>query len=178
MGAITPPLKKENNMSRENDTKKIYENFKVDLDSVLKTKPWVLDFRNEKVLTDQSDKETSNINNIMKTYLKTGMLPVKPNIQAIYADVSAMPTLESIHTTLKTAQESFLSIHPHIRAMINNNPANLAEFIVDPKNHDILQKYGLMKNRQDVDTNTAHEAPSKQENSSVQSSEGTNSNPN
>ena len=46
---------------------------------------------------DQSYKNVSDINNIMKQYQKTGILPNVKEKLARYADVSQVPTVEEAH---------------------------------------------------------------------------------
>ena len=114
----------------------------------------------------------------MQTFLRTGQLPVKQTQQPIFGDFTSIPSLETIYNTIKTAKDAFLTLPPDIRALCDNNPQNLANFALNPENHAILIKHGLIKKRQDADTGTAHDAPIKPGDNNVKPTEGTNSNSN
>lgn len=101
----------------------------------------------EKSLTDQSSKKMCDINLIMKQYQKTGLLPNFSQKIGQYLDISDVPSFEEAHDIVTEARSLFLELPSKIRKLMDNNPANLENFVLDPKNIDILVKEGLMEKR-------------------------------
>lgn len=142
-------------------------------------KPHALYFYDHPSKTKQEDVRSSNINSIMETFTKTGMLPVNSNRQPFYGDVSNLPTLENIHSEAIKARNSFLSLPLAIRQLCNHDPANFPKIIANKEYSDILQKNGiLIPKEQNVrsDKEKAHDAPTNKEKSHDNGNQGTSSN--
>lgn len=127
-----------------------------------KQKPEKLQFGGNKVrehdyyddnpsLTDQSDLKSSDINTIMEQYVKTGMLPVQDRINAIYADVSDVPTLETAFKIASEASELFSQLPPQVRLAMDNDASQLENFISNTENHEFLIKHGVIIPREKSD---------------------------
>lgn len=99
--------------------------------------------------TDQSFAKSVNINNIIKKFQKTGILP-NTSGQAVYADVSALPSLEEAHRIIKTAESAFLDLPSDVRKLMDNNPLKMEMWLSDEANYDMAVKYGLLEKKSKV----------------------------
>lgn len=96
------------------------------------------------IITDQSYKNECDINLIMANYAKTGLLSHVTTIQPKYVDNSIIPNLETAFDIVNAAEESFYSLPPDIRRLMDNDPSQLEIFISDPKNQRILTENGIL----------------------------------
>lgn len=99
-------------------------------------------------MTDQSDKNYLDINNIMQNYAKTGILPQFREKIAHYMDASVLPSYMEAHEQIQEAKLLFEAIPAKIRKMMDNNPQNLEPFLKDPENKEILIKYGVLEKKE------------------------------
>lgn len=95
-------------------------------------------------ITDQSHKSMCDINAIMESYRKTGMLPQMRHKQPFFMDVSNVPSIENAYDLVQQAKENFMALPSDIRKLMDNDPRKLETFVKNPENHDTLRKYGLM----------------------------------
>lgn len=102
-------------------------------------------------MTDQTQAASTDINNIMKRYEKTGQLEdlirmgMAGDTGMFYGDFTDAPTFqEALNITLH-AQEQFGRLDAHIRNRFENDPAKFLEFATDEKNKDEMRKMGLLK---------------------------------
>lgn len=95
--------------------------------------------------TKQADKESCDINNILKRYEKTGVLPdmIKQNPQ--YGDFSMAPDYQEALNIVRFAEEQFAALDAHIRLRFDNDPEKFLAFASDDKNYDEMEKMGLLK---------------------------------
>lgn len=110
-------------------------------------------------LTDQSAKESTMIQNIVKNYLKTGQLPQSTNHQYAYVDDVNRPTFEEMHTIKQNANQLFQNLPSELRNEIQNDPNKLETWLSNPKNLDDAEKYGLIKKRQKIADKKEQEVP-------------------
>lgn len=117
-----------------------------------------IDCSEEKV-TDQSYAKSTDINNIMANYHKTGVLPHTRENLARYIDNTEIPSLIEAHELIEGAKSMFMELPAHIRKLMDNNPQNMESFIRNPENTETLVKYGLIvenkssgDSKQDVST--------------------------
>lgn len=96
------------------------------------------------VLTDQSYKKSSDINNIVKAYQKTGILP-KKKMEGHYGDFSQVPTLEASFEAANLALEAFMSLPADVRKLMDNDASKLELWLSDAKNQKMAQEYGLLE---------------------------------
>lgn len=101
----------------------------------------------EEQITDQSYKQASDINNIMKQYEKTGMLPYQTTIPGTYTDNSLIPDLETAFEIANRALDAFDSLPPEVRRLMDNDPTQLESFIQNDENIAILKKHGIIVDR-------------------------------
>lgn len=74
-----------------------------------------ISFPEDEGRTDQSYKASSDINNIMKDYAKTGMLPQVRDQIAEFMDTTLIPDLQTAFEITKRASEAFLGLDPRLR---------------------------------------------------------------
>lgn len=96
------------------------------------------------VLTDQSWLKSQDINNIMKKYQKTGVLPETRAHLAQYLDVSEVPSLEDAHDMVMEARSMFMELPSDVRKLMDNDPTKLYDYCKDPKNQEFLIKRGVL----------------------------------
>jgi hypothetical protein len=121
----------------------------------------------EPKITDQSDAKAADINNIMKTYQKTGIFPEVNDRIGQYIDNTDMPSLEEMHDQAVKAKSLFMELPSALRKLMDNDPTKMAEFISDPSNIEICKKYGILKinkvaSEQDVPSSPPAAAPAEQ----------------
>lgn len=100
-------------------------------------------------LTDQSQKKKCDINNILKIYQKTGVMPHVKEGLAQYLDVSEVPNLEEAHEIIKEANALFMELPADVRRLCDNNPEKLHDVLVNENYQDLLLSYGILE-KQDV----------------------------
>lgn len=103
-----------------------------------------IDFSDAKDLTDQSFKKSCDINNIMKSYEKTGLLPEVNKALARYVDNTTAIPLELAYERINEAKALFHELPLAIRKQMDNDPTQLEAFLSNPDNHDQLLKHGLL----------------------------------
>lgn len=104
------------------------------------------------IMTDQSYKNACDINVIMANYAKTGMLSHVTDKTPKYLDCTEIPSLERAYDLVYAAEEAFADLPPDIRKLMDNNPANLESFILNPANADILVRNGLILKKEPKQT--------------------------
>lgn len=97
-------------------------------------------------MTKQSFVEQCDINNIIKSFSKTGMLN-HVNRQAALGSYQDLPDSfdfqEALHT-VKRAEQSFATLPSRLRARFENNPRLFVAFLQDPANQAEAIELGLM----------------------------------
>jgi len=94
-------------------------------------------------MTKQEFREECNVNNILRKYRKTGLLPsmIKSNPQ--YGDFSDVGSYQEACNIVLFAQEQFSALPASTRDRFGNDPVKFLEFVNDPRNSDELVKMGL-----------------------------------
>lgn len=93
--------------------------------------------------TQQQFQDEVNVNSIMRKYRQTGQITHLNNKQGRYADLTSAPDYFESVNSIRMAQEAFDQLPSEIRNRFHNNPAEMLEFIHDPKNHDEGVKLGI-----------------------------------
>lgn len=96
--------------------------------------------------TKQSAKDECDINNIMKKYHRTGLLP-SVNADGVYADVAVLGDFKTAYDQVIRAQELFDSLPSRVRERFDNSPQALLEFCQDDKNLKEAVELGLANDR-------------------------------
>lgn len=102
----------------------------------------VVDCSNDPGLTDESQAAELDINNILKRFVQTGVLP-GADVQSIFADVSDSTSYHEAMNLIKHAEEQFMALDPYLRARFDNDPAKLMDFVNDPANLDEMIRLGI-----------------------------------
>jgi hypothetical protein len=96
------------------------------------------------MLTDQSYKKVCDINNIMKVYERTKVMPHVTEKVARYIDNTGIPTIEEAHVIIKEAKEMFYELPAHVRKLMDHNPENMISVLQNPEYTDLLVKNGIL----------------------------------
>lgn len=94
--------------------------------------------------TDQSYKEDCDANNIIRKYMKTGVLEHTKMVSGQYADVSDVPSLLAGMERIEKAKEDFLQIPSKIRSLFQNDVTKFYQYVSDPNNKDKCIELGLL----------------------------------
>lgn len=98
----------------------------------------------EESMTQQSFKDMTDVNLIMKKFLRGGPLPVSSDARAVFMDVShGMDYREVLERTME-AQEAFDSLPSDMRARFGHDVANVLDFVGNPANYNEAVKLGLI----------------------------------
>jgi len=99
----------------------------------------------DKSLTRQSEKAESDINNILKRYEKTGLLPEMIKDNPVYGDFCDVPSYMDAVEIVSKAQEQFDNLDAQVRARFWNDPAKFLEFCTNDANREEMGRLGLLK---------------------------------
>ena len=102
-----------------------------------------IDFSGTKSRTKQAFAKEADINNIMRQYIKTGLMPegtAKPS----YGDFSDGSDFRSVCDRILIAEAEFGRLDADIRKKFNNNPADLLDFLANPANEAEGIELGLI----------------------------------
>lgn len=116
-----------------------------------------IDFSGDPGLTDKSQAAECDVNNILKKYQQTGVLP-GVDVQSLYQDVSDAPSYHEACNIVLQAQAQFDALDAYTRQRFANDPAQFLEFANSPENVDEMLKLGLAQIRPKNATETIVEA--------------------
>lgn len=91
----------------------------------------------------QSDKDSCDINLIMKRYEATGQLPDLIARDARYGDFSSVPSYQEALEIVSKAEEQFGLLPAVVRDRFANNPEEMLRFCADSRNHEEMVRMGL-----------------------------------
>ena len=120
-------------------------------------------------MTQQHFAEESEINNILRSHDKNGVIEHIHRGNAIYADFSGITDLSDALHHIKEAQEEFLNVPSEIREKFQNDAGQFFKFASNPENLPELRKMGLANPEQsvamptDIPANPVAEDPQKSE---------------
>lgn len=92
--------------------------------------------------TKQEFKETVDINNILRKYIKTGNLEHMNQHEARYSFCTG-DDFQSAMEKVVEAQDMFMDLPAETRNRFANDPAQFLDFVQDPKNLDEMRELGL-----------------------------------
>lgn len=93
--------------------------------------------------TKQSFKDESDINNIMKKYVKTGVLDHVKDNPGQFMDLPEMVDYQEALNIVIKAGEAFDDLPGTIRRRFDNNAVEFLDFMNDPENIDESVELGL-----------------------------------
>lgn len=94
-------------------------------------------------LTEQSHRDSCDINKIMANYEKTGVAPISGKIPT-YGDFSEVKDYAEALTLLMDANEAFMELPAKVRLEYQNDPALFLEAMEDPVKRQELVDKGLL----------------------------------
>lgn len=97
----------------------------------------------EPSLAQQHFKDECDINNILRQFNITGLLPEQP-LSPRYGDFTGIGDYHTALNRVIAAQDEFDSLPAQIRAKFDNDPANLIEFLNDDANRPEAEELGLV----------------------------------
>lgn len=97
-------------------------------------------------MVQQSDKESADINNIIKTYCECGVCPSCNVKQPLSDDLAAMSSVDftTMMQQMAAINNEFNELPAEVRKKFGHNPANMLEFVQDPNNREEAEKLGLI----------------------------------
>lgn len=94
--------------------------------------------------TQQHMKDRCDINKIMSSYQKTGLVTHVNRHKGRYADVSAVGSYDEAFALVKEAEISFLELPAGLRQQFGNSPAAFFDFVSNPENIPLMREMGLI----------------------------------
>jgi len=98
----------------------------------------------EPSLAQQHFKDECDINNILRQFNVTGLLPEQP-LSPRYGDFTGIGDYHTALNRVIAAQDEFEALPAQIRARFDNDPANLIEFLENEKNRPEAEELGLVE---------------------------------
>jgi len=98
----------------------------------------------EPSLAQQHFKDECDINNILRQFNITGLLPESP-LSPRYGDFTGISDYHTAMNRVIAAQEEFEALPAQIRARFDNDPANLIEFLENSDNRPEAEELGLVE---------------------------------
>jgi len=96
-------------------------------------------------LTKQEFKEECDVNLILARYNEAPPKPFTNAAKLTYGDFAEAPDFLAAQLLVKEAEALYNSMPVQIRDRFGHNPANLLEFVHDPKNRDEARRLGLLR---------------------------------
>ncbi|AXH77999.1 MAG: internal scaffolding protein [Microviridae sp.] len=94
-------------------------------------------------LAQQHQKDETDINLIVRNYVRTGELPVH-HLPPLTDDFAEITDMQTAMNRVVEAREAFMEQPANVRARFHNNPVEFVEFCSDPDNHAEMRKLGLL----------------------------------
>lgn len=94
-------------------------------------------------MTKQSFKKECDINNIMKQYMKTGLIAHAAQYAGRYEDVASAVELQEVIQIIADAGEAFASLPAEVRKRFENDAGQFLAFVENPENLEEVNAMGL-----------------------------------
>jgi len=95
-------------------------------------------------LAQQHFKDECDINNILRQFNITGLLPESP-LSPRYGDFTGIGDYQSALNAVIAAEDGFMALPADIRSRFMNDPAMLIDFLADESNRAEAEKLGLVE---------------------------------
>jgi len=105
--------------------------------------------------TLQAHKDECDINRIIKTFTKTGVITHGTARAPVYGDVFDVPNYQEHLNQILAAQSAFEALPAEVRKIFDNDPAKFVEGVDLPEHKEILQKLGFKKPDKEEETDDA-----------------------
>jgi Chlamydia-phage Chp2 scaffold (Chlamy_scaf). len=93
--------------------------------------------------TVQSEKDRTEINNVIRRYNKTGLIDHVAKGRAMYGDFTEINEYQENLNMIMKAEASFAALPSEIRKKFDNDPGQFFEFATNPENEQKLVEMGL-----------------------------------
>jgi phage internal scaffolding protein len=100
-------------------------------------------------LTQQQFQEETEINNILRSHDRNGVIEHIHRGNAIYADFSNVTDLSDAVIQIREAQQEFLNIPSKIREKFKNDAGEFFKFASNPDNLEEMREMGLANPKQE-----------------------------
>lgn len=94
--------------------------------------------------TQQAPKDACDVNMIMKTYEKTGVLTHENAHKPVYGDFSTASDYQEAKNAVNAAEAEFAGFSAEIRRRFDNDPRQMLLFLDDPNNLEEAVSLGLV----------------------------------
>jgi len=101
-------------------------------------------------LTLQAQKDECDINRIMTSYTRTGIIEHGNAKIPRYDDVSMATDYRQSLENVMEAEASFMELPSKVRKRFENDPGQFLDFVSDPKNIDEMYDLGILTKRHDA----------------------------
>lgn len=95
-------------------------------------------------MTKQSMKDECDINNILKGYMRNGIIEHVKTVQGRYGDFASAPEYHDAMNIVVEAQNMFATLPAKIRNRFENDPAAFLDYAQDPSNEAEMRELGLL----------------------------------
>lgn len=102
-----------------------------------------ISFEDDPGLTEQSHRDSCDINRIMANYEKTGLVPVNSSAVPRHGDFTYAGDYHEAMNMLIAAQDSFMDLPAHVRKEYDNDPARFLDALEDPTEKAKLVALGV-----------------------------------
>jgi len=117
--------------------------------------PVKISFKGVKVYTKQSFRDECDINILMASYKRSGVLPHLAGGLPSYGDFTSATDYHTAHNAVIEAKLAFDELPSEIRTQMDNDPHKLLQFLEDPNNREEAENLGLFQPEpQDSSTET------------------------
>lgn len=106
-------------------------------------------FCDDPSLTQQQFRDDADINKIVDTFTRTGVLPAA-TVSPQFGDFSGVSDFHSALNQVIAAQEDFQRLPAQLRSRFNNDPAALIDFLQDEGNRAEAVKLGIVPPKEDL----------------------------
>jgi phage internal scaffolding protein len=100
-------------------------------------------------LTQQHFKDECDINNILRQFNVTGLLP-ESTLSPRYGDFTGISDYHTALNQVIAAEDEFMRLPADLRARFENDPAQLIEFLNNSENKNEAIKLGLVENTEEL----------------------------
>jgi phage internal scaffolding protein len=114
----------------------------------------------EPSLAQQHHKDECDINNILRQFNITGLLPESP-LSPRYGDFTGIGDYHTALNRVIAAQDEFEALPAQIRARFDNDPAQLIEFLENSQNRPEAEELGLVEKATAEAVEVAQNTPEK-----------------
>lgn len=108
--------------------------------------------------TQQQFKAEADINNLVKRYGLTGVMPGNPKVP-MYGDFTEVKDYQTAMQAVVEARDGFMALPAEVRRYFDNDPQALMVFMADEKNREKADELGLLKKKPEKDRAGVEVAP-------------------